>query len=131
MQSDSASMMKLDNSTLCFWQAEHMSHALVTAAFMEAVMASYDRHGHCEASCRSQANSECTHMEPNVPRTKASLSRLMMRLGVLIWLTCHHHAGSSIRNQQSCHGIHVTLAVHEMMSARHEGHPVGQAIWLM
>ena len=36
MQSDSASMMKLDNSTLCSWQAEQMSHALVTAAFMEA-----------------------------------------------------------------------------------------------
>ena len=31
-------------------------------------------------------------MEPNVPSTKASLSRAMMRLGVLMRLTCHHHA---------------------------------------
>ena len=54
--------------------------------------------------------SECTHMEPNVPRTKASLSRLMMRLGVLTWLTCHHHADNTSANSDACHGRHMTLA---------------------
>ena len=90
----------------CFWQAEHIGHAFVTSALHGCYHEIVDRD-----TARPTTSCWGTHMEPNVPRTKASLSRAMMRLGVLMRLTCHHHAhcaSGSISRYPRCH---MTMAV--------------------
>ena len=83
-----------------------IGHGLVTAALHSGCHEIIDMD-----TARLATSCWDTHMEPNVPRTKASLSRAMMRLGVSMRLTCHNHANFTSGSINGCHKCHMILAL--------------------